>query len=141
MKLIRSERRGIKIHHNKKLFWVIIILLILLGILLYFIVQSDKSVQENNNESKRVVNGNNNGPVQENDNESKGVVNGNNKPVVECIENSDCVPGTCCHADFCVSKEKIPDCREILCTMDCSGPLDCGAGRCGCVENKCEIIN
>jgi len=58
----------------------------------------------------------------------------------ECIEDKDCFAATCCHSSECVSIEKKPNCKGILCSMDCSGPLDCGAGYCGCVKNKCQAI-
>jgi hypothetical protein len=58
----------------------------------------------------------------------------------ECLNDNDCFPATCCHSSECVSLEKIPNCKGILCSMDCSGPLDCGAGYCGCVKNKCQVI-
>lgn len=57
-----------------------------------------------------------------------------------CIQDSDCVPATCCHPTECVIKEKTPDCSSMFCSTVCSGPLDCGAGNCGCVNNKCEVI-
>jgi hypothetical protein len=28
----------------------------------------------------------------------------------------------------------------MMCTAVCAGPLDCGAGSCGCVDGKCSII-
>jgi hypothetical protein len=58
-----------------------------------------------------------------------------------CVLDSDCVPASCCHPDSCVIKEKAPDCGEVFCSQVCSGPLDCGAGSCGCVDNTCEIIS
>jgi hypothetical protein len=58
-----------------------------------------------------------------------------------CVVDEDCVPASCCHPDSCVIKEKAPDCSDAFCTAVCSGPLDCGAGSCGCVENKCEVIS
>lgn len=27
-----------------------------------------------------------------------------------------------------------------MCTASCEGPLDCGAGSCGCVDKKCSVI-
>jgi len=24
--------------------------------------------------------------------------------------------------------------------MSCEGPIDCGAGRCGCVDGKCNVV-
>lgn len=62
------------------------------------------------------------------------------KIIKECSIDSDCVPATCCHADSCVSADKKPDCSGILCSMDCSGPLDCGMGHCGCVNGKCSVV-
>ncbi len=29
---------------------------------------------------------------------------------------------------------------NLLCTASCEGPLDCGAGRCGCVNGICSVI-
>jgi hypothetical protein len=58
----------------------------------------------------------------------------------ECRIDSDCVPGGCCHPNICVSKENAPDCRDFICSMECSGPLDCMAGSCGCVNGKCQIM-
>ena len=58
----------------------------------------------------------------------------------ECEIDSDCVPSSCCHPNSCVSLEKKPNCSDVLCSMECVGPLDCGAGSCGCVKNKCIII-
>jgi len=57
-----------------------------------------------------------------------------------CIKDSDCVPVTCCHPTECVISEKKPNCEGIFCSAVCSGPLDCGAGDCGCVNNKCVVI-
>ena len=69
-------------------------------------------------------------------NEIVGVVEGD-----LCIEDSDCVPVSCCHPNECVIKEKAPECKTTFCSQVCSGPLDCGAGSCGCVNNKCAIIS
>jgi len=57
----------------------------------------------------------------------------------ECSKDEDCVPATCCHPQSCTTKEKAPKCEKMICSMECSGPLDCSAGSCGCVEGKCEI--
>lgn len=62
------------------------------------------------------------------------------KEAGECKTDSDCVPATCCHPDACVPKEKAPNCDRVMCSMVCSGPLDCGAGYCGCVGGKCNIL-
>ena len=57
----------------------------------------------------------------------------------ECKVDSDCVPATCCHPDTCVPKENSPNCDRVMCSMGCSGPLDCGAGSCSCAGGKCNI--
>ena len=58
----------------------------------------------------------------------------------ECSVDSDCVPVSCCHADACVPAGKQENCSGVFCTAVCSGPLDCGVGHCGCVNNKCLVI-
>jgi hypothetical protein len=50
------------------------------------------------------------------------------------------MPAQCCHPTDVVNKKYAPRCIDILCTMVCSGPLDCGAGRVACVNNECGII-
>jgi len=60
--------------------------------------------------------------------------------VEECQVDSDCIPASCCHAESCVSVNKKPDCEGIFCSAVCSGPLDCGAGSCKCINKKCEVI-
>ena len=57
-----------------------------------------------------------------------------------CIVDEDCVPVSCCHPESCVVKEKRPDCSDIFCSQVCSGPLDCGVGKCGCIDHKCEVV-
>lgn len=56
-----------------------------------------------------------------------------------CESDSDCVGATCCHPTSCINKAYRGVCNE-LCTQVCQGPLDCGAGSCGCVNNVCTII-
>ena len=56
-----------------------------------------------------------------------------------CIKDSDCVASSCCHADSCVASEEAPECDGVICSMVCSGPLDCGAGECGCVKGECIV--
>ncbi|MEA3255233.1 MAG: DUF3160 domain-containing protein, partial [Candidatus Altiarchaeota archaeon] len=58
-----------------------------------------------------------------------------------CLGDSDCVPAQCCHPTSCINKKFAPDCRGIGCTMVCQGPIDCGAGRCACINNKCVVEN
>ena len=57
----------------------------------------------------------------------------------ECSVASDCIPNSCCHATGCMPKENVSVCN-LLCTQVCSGPLDCGAGSCGCVKGKCAVV-
>ena len=66
-------------------------------------------------------------------------------PTVACKMDSvkavpDCVPAQCCHPSSCVNFDYAPDCTNTVCTMSCEGPIDCGAGSCGCVNGKCEVI-
>jgi len=59
----------------------------------------------------------------------------------ECVKDYDCVPSTCCHSSSCVAMNMKPDCSEAFCSQDCeNGTLDCGQGRCGCVDNKCLAV-
>ncbi|HNY89834.1 MAG TPA: DUF4382 domain-containing protein [Methanoregulaceae archaeon] len=57
-----------------------------------------------------------------------------------CTKDSDCVPAQCCHPTGCVNIRNQPDCSTIACTQVCQGPIDCGAGHCGCVNGTCSII-
>ncbi len=59
----------------------------------------------------------------------------------ECTTDKDCIPATCCHPESCVTIEKVPDCDRVICSMVCSGPLDCGAGSCGCVDGRCTVMS
>lgn len=61
--------------------------------------------------------------------------------LMRCLTNSECAPAICCHPESCVPKKQAPYCKEIMCTSVCAGPLDCGAGYCGCVRGKCGIIS
>lgn len=56
-----------------------------------------------------------------------------------CSADSDCVPATDCHPTSCINKAYYKPSGR-MCTEVCSGPLDCGAGWCGCVSGKCAII-
>jgi len=58
----------------------------------------------------------------------------------ECGGDRDCVPEQCCHPNSCVPVAQAPDCTGIGCTAECSGPIDCGAGHCGCVEGACAVV-
>jgi hypothetical protein len=58
---------------------------------------------------------------------------------IGCKSDSDCVGATCCHPTSCMNKAYKGVCN-VLCTQVCQGPLDCGAGHCGCVNNRCAVI-
>ena len=62
---------------------------------------------------------------------------------LECKTDSECVPEQCCHPTSCINKEGKKSCTtfngKTLCTQVCSGPIDCGAGSCGCVKGKCVV--
>lgn len=58
---------------------------------------------------------------------------------ISCKSDSDCVGATCCHPTSCMNKAYRGMCN-LLCTQVCQGPLDCGAGHCGCVNNRCTVI-
>jgi hypothetical protein len=57
-----------------------------------------------------------------------------------CATVEDCVPAQCCHPTSCTGTATAPHCGNVMCTMSCEGPIDCGAGSCGCVNGKCGII-
>ncbi len=56
-----------------------------------------------------------------------------------CKSDSDCVPNLCCHPTNCINRVYKGVCTE-LCTNACLGPLDCGAGSCGCINGKCAVV-
>ncbi|MEM4347078.1 MAG: DUF333 domain-containing protein [Candidatus Altiarchaeota archaeon] len=56
-----------------------------------------------------------------------------------CEKDSDCIPEQCCHPTSCVNKKFAPNCEGIFCTMVCEGPIDCGAGKCSCVDERCIV--
>jgi hypothetical protein len=57
----------------------------------------------------------------------------------ECTREADCVPAECCHPSRCTAVAAKHVCN-LMCTASCEGPLDCGAGSCGCVKGKCSVI-
>jgi len=58
-----------------------------------------------------------------------------------CVQDSDCVPATCCHANEAVNKDQGPDCKGQLCTMECvPGTIDCGQGKVQCVDEMCKVV-
>jgi hypothetical protein len=60
-------------------------------------------------------------------------------PVAECTRDADCVPAGCCHPSSCTAVIAKKPCN-LMCTASCEGPLDCGAGSCGCVKGKCSVV-
>lgn len=56
-----------------------------------------------------------------------------------CTSDADCVPAPCCHPTGCVRQDAQRVCN-VLCTMSCEGPLDCGAGSCGCTNGRCSVV-
>ena len=60
-------------------------------------------------------------------------------PKTQCATDADCVKASCCHASACVPVAQKPDCRKVMCTMSCSGPMDCGKGHCACVGGMCGV--
>lgn len=56
-----------------------------------------------------------------------------------CESDSDCVPQECCHPTSCINAKYKKSCEGVACTMVCEGPIDCGAGRCECYNNKCTV--
>jgi len=59
----------------------------------------------------------------------------------QCTTDNDCVPTSCCHASSAVNRESAPDCRGVLCTMECKpGTLDCGQGTIRCQEGACTVV-
>ena len=57
-----------------------------------------------------------------------------------CVVAGDCVPAQCCHPTSCINRVAAPPCEGVACTMSCEGPLDCGAGTCGCVQGQCSVV-
>jgi len=57
-----------------------------------------------------------------------------------CSDDSECIPSSCCHSQECVNKNFSQNCSGTYCTQECSGPLDCNAGRCSCIEKKCKVV-
>lgn len=59
--------------------------------------------------------------------------------VAECTRAADCMPAECCHPRGCTARAAKQVCN-LMCTASCEGPLDCGAGSCGCVNATCRVI-
>ncbi len=57
-----------------------------------------------------------------------------------CFVDDDCVPAQCCHPTDVVNRLYAPDCKDVICTTVCKGPIDCGKGRPACINEKCVIV-
>jgi hypothetical protein len=57
-----------------------------------------------------------------------------------CTTDADCMPAQCCHPTTCVNQQEAIHVCNLLCTATCEGPLDCGAGSCGCVNGRCSVV-
>jgi hypothetical protein len=55
-----------------------------------------------------------------------------------CTTDADCVPAQCCHPSSCTAVAFKTPCN-LMCTASCEGPIDCGAGSCGCVQGNCSV--
>ena len=60
-------------------------------------------------------------------------------PAPGCTIDDDCIPAECCHPTSCINTAEKGVCT-VMCTMSCEGPIDCGAGHCGCVNGKCGVV-
>ncbi|MDP3026544.1 MAG: hypothetical protein Q8N63_02460 [Nanoarchaeota archaeon] len=60
--------------------------------------------------------------------------------LAECSADSDCAAVCGCHPESCIPEKQRGECPNVFCSQVCSGPLDCGAGSCGCVEGKCQVV-
>jgi len=64
----------------------------------------------------------------------------NKKDIDYCNSDEDCVPKECCHPTQCINKIYKQSCDGIFCTMECRTILDCGYGKCSCINNKCVVV-
>jgi len=62
---------------------------------------------------------------------------------LSCTSDTDCVPAQCRHPASCMNRAAAAalSCEAKLCTMSCEGPIDCGAGSCGCVNGTCSVVS
>jgi|GEM_PF-5415898 len=58
-----------------------------------------------------------------------------------CSAPTDCVPAGGCHPTECANYRYVKTDDGRMCAAVCLGPLDCGAGRCECVEGSCEVVS
>jgi len=58
-----------------------------------------------------------------------------------CTADLDCAPSACCHPNDAVNKQNAPDCRGVLCTLECTPEtLDCGQGQLKCISGECKVV-
>lgn len=57
-----------------------------------------------------------------------------------CLVDEECIPEQCCHPYSCININYKLNCTGIMCTQVCEGPIDCGAGSCKCINNKCQVV-
>ncbi len=60
--------------------------------------------------------------------------------LAECSVDNDCAAVCGCHPEQCIPIKQRGECPKVFCSQVCSGPLDCGAGSCGCVKGKCQVV-
>jgi hypothetical protein len=77
-------------------------------------------------------------PPVSNNTTGDGGPGGGKLNITACTQDSDCVPAQCCHPTSCINKTYKEVCT-VLCTQSCEGPIDCGAGHCGCVNGTCGV--
>jgi len=160
----KSGVKGIKIvEHNKRLLYSIIILAVILAVIVFYLTCLKTKEKINNQIANpaSVYCIENNGTLEmlEEENGTYGLCvfkdnssceewayfrgecsNGENIEK-ECALDADCVPASCCHPTSCTSKENAPNCTGMFCTQECApSTLDCGQGKCECLNNKCTAI-
>ena len=54
-----------------------------------------------------------------------------------CMTDDECVPAQCCHPTSCTNKANKGVCN-LMCTMSCEGPIDCGAGELWVCEREMQ---
>lgn len=62
-------------------------------------------------------------------------------PEKKCVQDTECVAATCCHAKDAVNKQYAPNCKSAICTMSCEPEtLDCGQGNVKCTQGECSVV-
>ena len=72
---------------------------------------------------------------------SEGCIPDDGLNFFEETSNLKCAPAQCCHPTSCVFEKDAPNCKGMICTMECKpGTLDCGQGSCKCLNGNCEAV-